>query len=148
MHAKHMIVDDLWMMISSANFSRRGMTYETEIGVTVSDAEIEGGVRKSVRDQRIRLWAEHLKLERTQWHRLLDPIEGAELLRQSVENPNLPFMPFEFINEHIEYRYDPENHSAQHELVYQILGDPDGSVDHDLVDVAAAQAAFELLTGG
>jgi phosphatidylserine/phosphatidylglycerophosphate/cardiolipin synthase-like enzyme len=33
LHAKHMIVDDLWMVISSSNFSRRGMTYETEIGV-------------------------------------------------------------------------------------------------------------------
>ena len=51
-----MIVDDVWMVITSSNCSRRGMTYETEIGVTVTDAEVEDGVRKSVRDHRVRLW--------------------------------------------------------------------------------------------
>ena len=98
LHAKHMIVDDIWMVIGSSNFSRRGMTYETEIGVTITDAEVEDGVRKIVRDHRIRLWAEHLRLDRSHWHRLLDPIAGAELLRQAMENPNLPLIPFEINN--------------------------------------------------
>ena len=46
LHAKHMIVDDIWMVISSSNFSRRGMTYETEMGIALTDAEVEDGVRK------------------------------------------------------------------------------------------------------
>jgi phosphatidylserine/phosphatidylglycerophosphate/cardiolipin synthase-like enzyme len=147
LHAKHMIVDDVWMVISSSNFSRRGMTYETEIGVAVSDAEVEDGVRKSVRDHRIRLWAEHLRLDRSQWHRLLDPITGAELLRQGLDNPNLPLIPFEINNTKIEFSYPAENHTAQHELVYRFLGDPDGSADTDPINVELARQALAALMG-
>ena len=145
---KHMIVDDVWMVISSSNFSRRGMTYETEIGVTVSDTEVEDGVRKSVRDHRIRIWAEHLRLDRSQWYRLLDPLAGADLLREALENPNLPLIPFEILNDDIAFRYDPENHTEQHERVYTFLSDPDGRIEHDVVDVETARAALEALKGG
>ncbi|HEX2272193.1 MAG TPA: phospholipase D-like domain-containing protein [Pyrinomonadaceae bacterium] len=145
LHAKHMIVDDMWMVISSSNFSRRGMTYETEIGVALTDAEVEDGVRKSVRDHRIRLWAEHLRLDRSHWHRLLDPLAGAELLRKALDNPNLPLMPFEVENDHIEFTYPAANHHPHRELVYQILADPDGTVQTDPVNVDAAKAALAML---
>lgn len=145
LHAKHMIVDDIWMVISSSNFSRRGMTYETEMGVTISDAEVEDGVRKSVRDHRIRLWAEHLRLDRSQWHRLVDPIAGAELLRQAIDNPNLPLIPFKMENDQIEFSYPAENHSANHELVYQFLADPDGELATDPINVELARQALALL---
>lgn len=145
LHAKHMIVDDIWMVISSSNFSRRGMTYETEMGVTISDAEVEDGVRKSVRDHRIRLWAEHLRLDRSQWYRLLDPIAGAELLRQAIDNPNLPLIPFEKENNQIEFSYPAENHSANHELVYRFLADPDGRLAPDPINVELARQALALL---
>jgi phosphatidylserine/phosphatidylglycerophosphate/cardiolipin synthase-like enzyme len=134
LHAKHMIVDDLWMVISSSKFSRRGMTYETEIGVTISDAEVEDGVRKSVRDHRIRLWAEHLRLDRSQWHRILDPIAGVELLRKAIDNPNLPLIPFEKENDQIKFSYPAENHSDNHELVYKFLADPDGRLTTDPIN--------------
>ena len=55
------------------------MIYQTEIGVTISDAEVEDGIRKSVRDHRIRLWAEHLRSDRSQWHRILDRLAGGTL---------------------------------------------------------------------
>ena len=147
LHAKHMIVDDVWMVISSSNFSRRGMTYETEIGVTISDAEVEDGVRKLVRDHRVRLWAEHLHLDRSHWHRLLDPIAGLELLRQAIENPNLPLIPFELNNPHIEFSYPAENHTAQHEQVYRFLADPDGSIDTDPIQVELARQALAAIMG-
>jgi phosphatidylserine/phosphatidylglycerophosphate/cardiolipin synthase-like enzyme len=147
LHSKHMIVDDIWMAISSSNFSRRGMTYETEIGVTVSDAEVEDGVRKSVRDHRIRLWAEHLRLDRSQWHRILDPIAGAELLRQAIENPNLPLIPFEKENHHIKFSYPAENHTNNHELVYKFLADPDGRLTTDPVNVELARQAIAIILG-
>jgi hypothetical protein len=147
LHAKHMIVDDLWMVISSSNFSRRGMTYETEIGVTISDAEVEDGVRKSVRDHRIRLWAEHLRLDRSQWHRILDPIAGAELLRQAIDNPNLPLIPFEKENDQIKFSYPAENHSGNHELVYKFLADPDGRLTTDPINVETARQALALIQG-
>lgn len=147
LHAKHMIVDDVWMVITSSNFSRRGMTYETEIGVTISDAEVEDGVRKLVRDHRIFLWAEHLRLDRSQWHRLLDPLAGLELLREAIDNPNLPLIPFEVENDKIEFSYPAENHTAQHELVYRFLADPDGSVDTDLISVELARQLVAAISG-
>ena len=147
LHAKHMIVDDIWMVISSSNFSRRGMTYETEMGVAVSDAEVEDGVRKLVRDHRVRLWAEHLRMDRSHWHRLLDPIAGAEMLRQAIDNPNLPLIPFDVENDQIPFSYPAANHSQNHELVYQFLADPDGRVQTDPVNVEQARVALGLLQG-
>ena len=147
LHAKSMIVDDMWMIISSSNFSRRGMTYETEIAAAITDAEVEDGVRKSVRDHRIRLWAEHLRLDRSHWYRLVDPLAGAELLRQSIENPNLPLIPFDVENDNIAFSYPAGNHTPNHQLVYEFLADPDGRLQHDPVDVDAAKAALALLIG-
>ncbi len=147
LHSKHMIVDDIWMVISSSNASRRGMTYETEIGVTISDAEVEDGIRKSVRDHRIRLWAEHLRLDRSQWHRIQDPIAGAELLRQALENPNLPLIPFEKENNHIKFSYPAENHTANHELIYKYFADPDGRLITDPINVELARQAIAIISG-
>jgi phosphatidylserine/phosphatidylglycerophosphate/cardiolipin synthase-like enzyme len=147
LHSKHMIIDDIWMVISSSNASRRGMTYETEIGVTISDAEVEDGIRKSVRDHRIRLWAEHLRLDRSQWHRIQDPIEGAELLRQALENPNLPLIPFEKENNHIKFSYPAENHTANHELIYKYFADPDGRLITDPINVELARQAIAIISG-
>jgi phosphatidylserine/phosphatidylglycerophosphate/cardiolipin synthase-like enzyme len=147
LHAKHMIVDDVWMVISSSNFSRRGMTYETEIGVTVSDAEVEDGVRKIVRDHRVRLWAEHLRLDRSHWHRVLDPIAGLELMRQAIDNPNLPLIPFEINNPHIEFSYTEENHTGDHEKVYEFLADPNGVEATDPIQVELARLALAAIMG-
>jgi len=147
LHAKHMIVDDIWMIVGSSNFSRRGMSYETEIGVAITDAEVEDGVRKLVRDHRIRLWAEHLRLDRSHWHRLLDPIAGAELLRLALDNPNLPLIPFEINNTAIEFSYPAENHTNNHELVYRFLADPNGMADTDPVNVELARQALATIIG-
>jgi phosphatidylserine/phosphatidylglycerophosphate/cardiolipin synthase-like enzyme len=146
-HAKHMIVDDLWMVISSSSFSRRGMSYETEIGAAVSDAAVEDGARKVVRDHRVRLWAEHLQLDRRRWHLLLDPAEGFELLRRSLDNPNLFLVPFEPDNPDIAFAYAPENHDGDMELVYDVISDPDGTQE-DAVDLTQAQAIIDAILNG
>jgi hypothetical protein len=117
-------------------FLTPGMSYETEIGVTVSDAEVEDGVRKLVRDHRVRLWAEYLRLDRSHWHRLLDPIAGLELMRQAIDNPNFPLIRL-LNNRHIEFSYPAENHTANHQQVYRFLADPNGSVNTDPIQVAS-----------
>lgn len=140
-HAKHTIVDDLWMLITSSNISRRGMSYETEIGVAVTDAAVEDGVRKAVRDHRVRLWAEHLQLERHRWHLLVDPRRGLELMREGLDNPNLVLIRFQESNPNIPYSYPAQDHDADHELIYEHISDPDG---REPTDIAAVQAAQQL----
>jgi phosphatidylserine/phosphatidylglycerophosphate/cardiolipin synthase-like enzyme len=55
MHAKLMIVDDEWLTVGSANINERGFKYEAEINAAILD-------KKTARDLRIRLMAEHLKI--------------------------------------------------------------------------------------
>jgi phosphatidylserine/phosphatidylglycerophosphate/cardiolipin synthase-like enzyme len=55
MHAKIMIVDDVWVTVGSANIHDRGFRSEGEINVVVLD-------KPRARDLRIRLMAEHLEL--------------------------------------------------------------------------------------
>ncbi|MCC7205742.1 MAG: hypothetical protein IT323_00455 [Anaerolineae bacterium] len=73
-HAKMMIVDDVYVSVGSANFSPRSMTHDSEInvgvfGVDLIEYTVDGQdgsqqrytVSSSIRDLRVRLWAEHLQ---------------------------------------------------------------------------------------
>ena len=55
MHAKVLIVDDVWLTVGSANINERGFKYEAEINAAILD-------RETARDLRVRLMAEHLKI--------------------------------------------------------------------------------------
>ena len=66
-HAKLMIVDDIWVEIGSMNCNRRSMTHDLESCVAVVDGDTVpvtyGTYReacKFARDLRLRLWADHL----------------------------------------------------------------------------------------
>lgn len=61
-HAKVMIVDDVWACIGSMNCNRRSFTHDCEIGAAVVDAEITGGVCKFALELRLSLWSEHLQV--------------------------------------------------------------------------------------
>ena len=54
-HAKVVVIDDLWSMVGSANLNNRGMRDDTEMNVATLDAELACGLR-------LMLWAEHLGL--------------------------------------------------------------------------------------
>jgi phosphatidylserine/phosphatidylglycerophosphate/cardiolipin synthase-like enzyme len=54
-HAKVVIIDDLWSTVGSANLNNRGMRDDTEMNVAVLDTELSFGLR-------LMLWAEHLGL--------------------------------------------------------------------------------------
>jgi phosphatidylserine/phosphatidylglycerophosphate/cardiolipin synthase-like enzyme len=56
-HAKVGIVDDRWLTIGSANLNAHSLLNDTELNVVCQDPEL-------VRDTRLRLWSEHLELDR------------------------------------------------------------------------------------
>jgi phosphatidylserine/phosphatidylglycerophosphate/cardiolipin synthase-like enzyme len=83
-HAKVGIVDDRWLTLGSANLNDHSLFNDTEMNVVTDDAEL-------ARETRVRLWAEHLELDRSivasaePW-RLVDerwgPIAEEQLARQ------------------------------------------------------------------
>jgi len=83
-HAKMMIVDDVFVGIGSANLNRRGLFYDGEI----SCFTIAGGLRTSQRNPalmlRRQLWAEMFDLPAEMAAPLLtDPIAAARLFARS-----------------------------------------------------------------
>jgi phosphatidylserine/phosphatidylglycerophosphate/cardiolipin synthase-like enzyme len=58
-HAKVGIVDDRWLTIGSANLNAHSLFNDTELNVVCNDPVL-------ARDTRLRLWAEHLQLDRSE----------------------------------------------------------------------------------
>jgi phosphatidylserine/phosphatidylglycerophosphate/cardiolipin synthase-like enzyme len=83
-HAKVVIVDDVWAMVGSDNLNRRSWTHDSELSVAVLDARhddrepvdpagLGDGARAFARDLRLQLWREHLDREDSDTDDLLDP---------------------------------------------------------------------------
>jgi phosphatidylserine/phosphatidylglycerophosphate/cardiolipin synthase-like enzyme len=83
-HAKVVIVDDVWAMIGSDNLNRRSWTHDSELSIAVLDSKRDSrrptdpaglgdGARTFARDLRLRLWAEHLERDANDTADLLDP---------------------------------------------------------------------------
>jgi phosphatidylserine/phosphatidylglycerophosphate/cardiolipin synthase-like enzyme len=83
-HAKVCIVDDVWMVVGSANLNRRSWTHDSELSCAVLDEELDerappdpaglgDGARRLARATRLRLWAEHLGRAECDTADLLDP---------------------------------------------------------------------------
>jgi phosphatidylserine/phosphatidylglycerophosphate/cardiolipin synthase-like enzyme len=81
-HAKVMIVDDVYMAIGSANLNFRSHTYDTELHLGLYDERLVDGliagrrqpVGEQVRELRQNLWAEHLEMDPAA---LIDPVDSA-----------------------------------------------------------------------
>ncbi len=88
-HAKVVIVDDVWAVIGSDNLNRRSWTHDSELSIAVLDSQhddrqpldpagCEDGARRFARDLRLELQAEHLDLDETA--AILEPDEWLALL--------------------------------------------------------------------
>jgi phosphatidylserine/phosphatidylglycerophosphate/cardiolipin synthase-like enzyme len=95
-HAKLMIVDDVWVEIGSMNCNRRSMTHDMEAAIAVVDSEtqeVEWGdnkakymVCKFAHELRLRLWAEHLGMSSTEDSAIQDPHKGFDEWKNRTES--------------------------------------------------------------
>jgi hypothetical protein len=95
-HAKVVVVDDVWAMIGSDNLNRRSWTHDSELSIAVLDDELDlreppdpagggDGARRFARDLRIRLMVEHLQLDAHRADDLVDPVDAVQVLVDSAE---------------------------------------------------------------
>lgn len=83
-HAKLMIVDDIFMCIGSANINRRGLFHDGEINAFTIPQALKTAPNNPVAKLRARLWAEMLDLPADIAAPLLrDPLAAAKLFERS-----------------------------------------------------------------
>lgn len=133
-HAKLMIVDDVFLSLGSANLNRRGLFHDGELNAFVVPEGLKAGGANPVRDLRTRLWAELLDLpERLAAPLLADPVAAGALLDRS------PFLGNRYV--------DIDAHPAQ--VLFGKNGS-DGAITGALgiASVIAAAAAYSGLFDG
>jgi phosphatidylserine/phosphatidylglycerophosphate/cardiolipin synthase-like enzyme len=83
-HAKVMMVDDVFVSIGSCNLNRRGFFHDGEVNSFTIPERIKGDRDNPARALRTALWAEHLGIPPAMGASLFaDPIGGYELFRRS-----------------------------------------------------------------
>jgi phosphatidylserine/phosphatidylglycerophosphate/cardiolipin synthase-like enzyme len=95
-HAKVVVVDDVWAMIGSDNLNRRSWSHDSELSIAVLDSQrdtrqprdpagLGDGARTFARDLRLRLWREHLDRRDEGTADLLDPREAFAAFRRQAQ---------------------------------------------------------------
>jgi hypothetical protein len=83
-HAKLLMVDDIFVAIGSCNWNRRGFFHDGEADVFAIPDRLKAGHDNPALKLRTALWAEHLGLTPEMGHSLLaDPVEAFELFHRS-----------------------------------------------------------------
>jgi phosphatidylserine/phosphatidylglycerophosphate/cardiolipin synthase-like enzyme len=95
-HAKVVVIDDVWAMVGSDNLNRRSWSHDSELSIAVLDAErdtreprdpagLGDGARTFARELRLQLWREHLDRRGDDVADLLDPREAFAAFRRQAE---------------------------------------------------------------
>ncbi len=90
------VVDDVWMLAGTSTFSRRGLTFDGGVDLTVVGHELADGVCRTIRDVRRDAMARQLGLRPPtlgsgetadpRWARLADQRSAFELFRETLDN--------------------------------------------------------------
>ncbi len=115
-HAKVMIVDDIWATIGSANANRRSLAHDAEINLAVVDEAISEGRRAFARNLRLALWSEHLGLTGAELAQISDPIAGAAVWAARAR-PG-------FNQSHVEEHDENQNPGSDNVLLWDSVIDP------------------------
>jgi phosphatidylserine/phosphatidylglycerophosphate/cardiolipin synthase-like enzyme len=94
-HAKVVVVDDVWAMVGSDNLNRRSWSHDSELSIGVLDSKLDAreprdpaghgdGARTFARDLRLRLWREHLDRRADDVDDLLHPQEAFAAFRHQA----------------------------------------------------------------
>jgi phosphatidylserine/phosphatidylglycerophosphate/cardiolipin synthase-like enzyme len=95
-HAKAVIVDDVWAMVGSDNLNRRSWSHDSELSIAVLDSQKDprepcdpagqgDGARTFARDLRLQLCREHLDRDEDDVDDLLQPQEAFAAFRRQAE---------------------------------------------------------------
>lgn len=98
-HAKTMMIDDIFVSIGSANINRRGLFSDGEMNVFAIPEQLKASPENPAKILRTELWAEQLGLPPSMGASLLqDPIAAFELFRRNFYGGNrfVPFSLFDF----------------------------------------------------
>ncbi len=141
-HAKVVVVDDVWAMIGSDNLNRRSWTHDSELSCAVLDATkdereprdpagLGDGARVFARELRLRLWREHLELD-TAGDDVVDPASAYAAMRAQAMNLQRWYddgqhgpRPPGRLRPHSPERL-PRRHRPWAVPVYRFVYDPDG----------------------
>jgi phosphatidylserine/phosphatidylglycerophosphate/cardiolipin synthase-like enzyme len=140
-HAKTVVIDDVWAAVGSDNLTRRSWTHDSELSIGVLDSQHDArtpadpaglgdGARVFARDLRLQLLREHTGLGSDD--RLLDPSEAFEAVRDAAdaldawhrEGEHGPRPPGQLRNHHLSAVRWWESWWA--DPLYRTLVDPDG----------------------
>jgi phosphatidylserine/phosphatidylglycerophosphate/cardiolipin synthase-like enzyme len=94
-HAKVVVIDDVWAMVGSDNLNRRSWSHDSELSIAVLDSEpdpreprdppgLGDGARAFARDLRLRLWREHLDRDDGDVADLLHPEDAFAAFRRQA----------------------------------------------------------------
>lgn len=148
-HAKVVVIDDVWAMIGSDNLNRRSWTHDSELSCAVLDAEPDqreprdpagsgDQARVFARDLRLQLWREHLdRPGDDSMAEYLEPAKAFALMQQSAETLQAWYdggqqgpRPPGRLRPHVPERL-PRRHRPWAVPIYRWVYDPDGRAVRD-----------------
>jgi phosphatidylserine/phosphatidylglycerophosphate/cardiolipin synthase-like enzyme len=147
-HAKVVVIDDVWAMIGSDNLNRRSWTHDSELSCAVLDERTDerdprdpagqgDNARAFARELRLRLLREHLDRNEDDLADLVDPTEAFETLQRNADELQRWHdggrsgpRPAGRLRPHLPERL-PRRHRVWAVPVYHAVYDPDGRALRD-----------------